>query len=264
MLDWISQNAKVLTFFTNLGVLVVWLGYAQLLYLGFTRQRRPRIIINRGKKKDIDALCIISNMSAESIFIEYIIAELETSEGTITMDVTDFEQEYEEGDEEKQENSSSLGTVSENTRQGPLASGNFLHIGTFSQLIKRLAKDEGIEMDGHRPQGDLRFQNVTVRLIGVYGPEDLPIGAERNFELFVNADFRALSPSTWDTKSLASLRQRRKLRKTMQDLNDKNFSASSNFRHIKNEDENEEDQEETREAAAEASKQESKQESKQN
>ncbi|WP_227367468.1 hypothetical protein [Halomonas sp. M20] len=265
MLDWISQNAKVLTFFTNLGVLLVWLGYAQLLYLGFSRQRRPRLIINRGKRKDIDALCIISNMSAESVFIEYIIADLQTSEGTITMDVTDFDQEYEEGDEERQQNASSLGNVNENTRQGPLGSGGFLHVGTFSNLLERLARDEGIKMDGHRPEGDLTFQHLTIRLIGVYGPEDMPIGAERSFELFANEDFRSLTPDSWDTKRLSSFRQRRKLRKTMQELNDKSFSSSSKFRHLNNGDKNDSDdkkgekgrsQEETREDAAEASREE--------
>nr|WP_299243530.1 hypothetical protein [uncultured Halomonas sp.] len=256
MIEWISQNSKVLNFFTNLGVLLVWLGYAQLLYLGFKRQRRPRLIINRGKRKDIDALCIISNMSAESIFIEYIIADLETSEGTITMDITDFDQEYEEGDEDREQRSSSLGTVSENTRQGPLASGDFLHIGTFSHLIERLARDEGIEMDGHRPKGDLRFQHLTIRLIGVYGPEDMPIGAERSFELFTDDDYDTVTPNSWDTKRLSSFFQRRKLRKLMQELNDKNFSSSSNLRQVEDKDENEDekDQEETREAAAEASK----------
>nr|WP_298412077.1 hypothetical protein [uncultured Halomonas sp.] len=278
MIEWISQNAKVLNFFTNLGVLIVWLGYAQLLYLGFSRQRRPRLIINRGKRKDIDALCIVSNMSAESIFIEYIIAELETSEGTITMDVTDFDQEYEEGDEERQQHSSSPGTVRENTRQGPLGSGDFLHVGTFSNLLERLARDEGIKMDGHRPQGELTFKHLTIRLIGVYGPEDMPIGAERSFELFTNEDFRSLTPNSWDTKRLSSFRQRRKLRKIMQELNDRNFSSSSNLRQIdseeddynkdsptqnddKNDDEQGEDkgersQEETRQAAAKASREE--------
>ncbi|SHF35521.1 hypothetical protein SAMN02745148_02403 [Modicisalibacter ilicicola DSM 19980] len=257
MLEWISQNSKVLSFFTNLGILIIWLAYAQLLYMGFRRQRRPRLIINRGKKKDIEALCIISNMSAEAIFIEYIIADLETSEGTITMDVTDFDQEYTEGDENrKRDTSPGLGGVRENTRQGPLESGDFLHIGTFAELIKRLARDEGIEMEGHRPTGDLRFQRLTIRLIGVYGPEDMPIGAERSFDLFDNDNFCSLTPATWDTKRLSSPWQRRKLRKTMQSLNERNFSSSSNFRHVADEESDESDQEETREAAAEASRKE--------
>ncbi|SDL31007.1 hypothetical protein SAMN05661010_01413 [Modicisalibacter muralis] len=242
MFEWISQHKDVLSVFTSIGTLIIWLVYAQLLYLGFRRQRRPRIIINRGKRKDIDALCIISNMSAESIFVEYIIAELETSRGTITMDVTDFEQEYEEGDEEgegepeerRERRTLNPGRVDENTRQGPLESGDFLHIGSFSDVIKRLARDEGIEMVGYRPAGDLKFYRLTIRLITIYGPEDMPVGAERGFNLEDNDHSYALIPATWDTQRLASRRQRRQLRKMVQRFNATNFSSASSFRCIDN------------------------------
>lgn len=240
MFDWISQHEEVISVFTGIGTLIIWLVYAQLLYLGFRRQRRPRLIINRGKRKDIDALCIISNMSVESVFIEYIIAELETSRGTITMDVTDFEQEYEEGDEKNEDESEehkarrtlTPGRVDENTRQGPLASGGFLHIGSFSDVIQRLARDEGIEMIGHRPKGDLEFHRLTIRLIGIYGPEDMPVGGERSFNLESNGHSYALVPASWDTRSLASMRQRRRLRKLVDRFNETNFSSSSSFRRI--------------------------------
>ncbi|WP_129138979.1 hypothetical protein [Modicisalibacter coralii] len=234
MFHWISQHNDVLTVFTNVGTLCIWLVYAQLLYWGFRRQRRPRLIINRGKKKDINALCIISNMSAESIFIEYIIAELKTNQGTITMDVTDFEQQYSEGDEldDKEEERRQLlnnSPVKENTRQGPLGSGDFLHIGTFDDLIRRMARDEGIEMEGHRPKGDLEFKSLMVRLIGIYGPEDMPVGAEREFLLQDNDRYCSLTPATWDTRRLASKRERRELRQMVQRLNSTNFSVSSSF-----------------------------------
>ncbi|GHB06083.1 hypothetical protein [Modicisalibacter luteus] len=237
MLDWISQHSKVLSVFTNFGTLLIWLVYAQLLYLGFRRQRRPRLIINRGRQKDIDALCIISNMSAEAIFIEYIIAELKTSKGTIIMDVTDFEQEYSDDDEPADEEGNrerrtlAPVNVSDNTRQGPLESGGFLHIGTFDDLVKRLAREGGIEMNGHRPKdSDLQFKYLTIRLIGVYGSEDMPVGSERSFDLIDNEHYCSLAPTTWDTKRLASFRQRRKLRKMVADLNESNFTSSSSVR----------------------------------
>ncbi|MEC9483192.1 MAG: hypothetical protein UMU75_07670 [Halomonas sp.] len=235
MLDWISQHSKVLTVLTSIGTLIIWLVYAQLLYLGFRRQRRPRLIINRGRKKDIDALCIISNMSAESVFVEYIIAELETSAGTIMMDATEFDQEYSEGDEDKDKNEPerrtlSSGATRENTRQGPLASGDFLHIGTFEALIKRLAASAKLEMSGHRPTQDIEFHRLTIRLICVYGPEDMPVGAERSFDLSPQEDSYALVPCTWDTKRLASKRQRHRLRKMVAKLNSQNFTSSSTVR----------------------------------
>lgn len=238
MYNWIAEHQKVLSVLASLGSVIIWLVYAQLLYLGFRRQRSPRLIINRGRNKDINALCLISNMSAESVFMEYIIAELETSEGTITMDVTDFEQEYSEGDENREDRRSESPAEqqpldgADNTRQGPIEPGGFLHIGTFCELIQRLARDEGIRMNGRVPQGDLEFTRLTLRLIGIYGPESMPVGAERSFDLKAGESRFALRPTSWDTKQLASILQRRKLRKTVENLNATDFSSSSSFRHI--------------------------------
>ncbi|MEQ3723305.1 hypothetical protein [Alcanivorax sp.] len=232
MLDWIAQHEKSLSVIASFSSVLIWLVYAQLLYLGFRRQRSSRLIINRGRNKDISALCLISNMSAESVFVQYIIAELHTSQGVITMDVTDFEQEYNKGDEdEEQRNNDTSGVidVTENTRQGPIRPGGFSHIGTFRELVERIARCEDINMDGHVPQGDIEFTHIKIRLIGIYGPENKPIGAERGFDLTYNEDQFSLRPSSWDTKQLSSMRQRRNLHKIVDSLNATNFSSSSSF-----------------------------------
>ncbi|MDO6823824.1 hypothetical protein [Marinobacter sp. 1_MG-2023] len=173
-------------------------------------------------------------MSAESVFIEYIIAKLETSEGVITMDVTDFEQDYNEGDEDDQKRTGSSDkplsmSVKENTRQGPIEPGGFIHIGTFCELIQRLARSEGIQMETDAPEGNLEFHRLTLRLIGIYGPENMPIGAERSFDFKASESHFGLVPTSWDTKQLASMWQRRQLRKSVETLNATDFSSSSSF-----------------------------------
>lgn len=90
MYEWIQEHNKVLSVLISFGTLLIWLVYAQLLYSGYRRQVRPRIVINRGKHRDLNALCIISNMSAEAVFVEHILARLETSEGTVLEDVTEL------------------------------------------------------------------------------------------------------------------------------------------------------------------------------
>ena len=128
MIEWIKDNQGVVSVGVSIATLLIWIIYAQLLYLGFRRQRTPRMLINRGRKKDLDALCIISNMSQEAIYVEYILAKLETSRGTVVMDVTDFEQEFTDEDSESQESRRKETPITpqelrENTRQGPLLSG---------------------------------------------------------------------------------------------------------------------------------------------
>ena len=85
MVDWIEANEAVLSVCISIATLLIWVIYAQLLYSGFRRQRKARVIINRGKKRDLGALCIISNMSQEAIYVEYILATLKTSRGTVTI-----------------------------------------------------------------------------------------------------------------------------------------------------------------------------------
>ena len=89
MLDWIAANADVLGLLVSFCTLLIWAVYAQLLYAGFRRQRRPSLMLNRGHGRGLDALCVGGNMSAEGIFVQYVIAELDTGRGTIRMDITD-------------------------------------------------------------------------------------------------------------------------------------------------------------------------------
>lgn len=231
MLNWISQNAQSLNFFANVGTLIIWLVYAQLLYLGFRRQRHVHMIINRGWRKDINALCIISNMSKEPVYIEYIIAELETSEGTLTLDITDLDQEYNEGDEESEQQKPI--SLNDSTRQGPLHSGDFLHIGSFSNVVKRLASQGKIEMEEHRPTGNLEFLSLKIELICMYGPENSPFSAQRSYDLRKQEPYGTLVPLSWDTKQSVSLFQRHRLKKRLAKLEETNFSSLESFHSSK-------------------------------
>ena len=69
-MEWISSHGTFLQFMTSLGTLAVWIFYAQLLYAGFRRQRRPKVVINQVMGLSTQGRCLISNMSAEGIHIE--------------------------------------------------------------------------------------------------------------------------------------------------------------------------------------------------
>jgi len=52
-----------------------------------------------------------------------------------------------------------------------------------------------------RPQstGDLTIDKLTIRLIVISGPKDMPVGAERSFELLDNGDHCALTLASWES-----------------------------------------------------------------
>lgn len=225
MFDWISENKDVLNVFIGFATLLVWVVYAQLLYNGYKRQRRPRIVINRGRNKGVDALCLISNMSAESIFIQHIVARLETDKGTYVQDVTELEQNYQEGDEKRERHSTrDTPSLSDSTRQGPLGSGEFVHIGAFNSVIERIAHRENLRLDQHHDdraeseKGIVHLKSLTIQLVAIYGSDDYPIGVERCFLVRDLEEGRLLAPATWDSKRLTSRRQRKQVRQWIEQM----------------------------------------------
>ncbi|MGC3871656.1 hypothetical protein ACPF7Z_00075 [Halomonas sp. GXIMD04776] len=226
MFGWLSQHSEILGIFTGLASIIIWLGFSQALFMEMRRRRHPRLLINSGKKKNTEALCIISNMSDEPVFIEYVIAELDTSQGVIIQDVTSYETDTSDNSSEETASSSGAPDLDpQNSHQGPLDADDFIHIGTFDRLIKRLARGAGIEMQGHRPQGDIHFRSLTIRLIALYGPEDLPIAAERRIKLIHKTDYCALNPLSPDTHQFIKRWQRYRVRRWIKQINDRNLSS---------------------------------------
>ncbi len=232
MMEWIEQHQAVLSIGISFATLLVWLVYAQLLFSSYRRQRSPRLIINRGKQKDMDALCIISNMSKEAIYVEYILATLTTSKGSIIMDITDFEQAPAEASErgetvEVHNRPTASGVIQQSTRQGPLQSGDFTHICTFVDIVRRLLAYQGIEMRGYSPEGDLRLNCLTIEIIALYGPDYRPISATRSFDINSDEYKGALTPASWGTQQGHAFWHRRRLCKMVNQMNESNFSARS-------------------------------------
>jgi hypothetical protein len=175
-IQWVIQYKDALTVMISIGTLIVWVLYAQLLLNNYRRQRQPRIIINRGAGKGIGSLCLISNMSAEPIFINQIVLLLNTNHGQLCCDVTDIREES------KGEIEQDL-VLHNATRQGPLRTGDFTHIGTFATLIQRLATLHGVPMQRHKPTEGWSFSSVEIRVIAFYGSDKHAIGASRAFNL---------------------------------------------------------------------------------
>lgn len=217
MWNWLTQNAQLLNVIINLGMLLIWGIYLQLLLNNFRRQRHSKLIINRGRGKGIDALCIISNMSQEPVFIEAIIGILETSEGTYVYDVTDFTDENQKDWDEQQKDPSELRLV---TRQGPLSQGQYVQIGSFRQLMRGVANYHRLAVDSScLPTDGLVFKSFELRLLGLYGPEDEPVGARRCFKIEEADDGKhILVPETAVTIQLSSRRDRLEIRRWMEDM----------------------------------------------
>lgn len=205
MLDWIKSNSEILMVAANFGTLLIWLFYAQLLFLGFRRERRPRILINKGVgAADLDAPCLICNMSKEPVFVQSILVELKTSEGQYLTSATDTE----EGEQDATKTS-----IGRRTRQGPLDSGACFEVPTFRILLQKSADEAGVELrDGMPVDPEIVLEKLTVTVVAIYGPEDDPFGAQRAFRLDCEDDVVRLKPETLDSDRLNSRHHKRRLK----------------------------------------------------
>ncbi|WP_447556384.1 hypothetical protein [Vreelandella sp. EE22] len=203
-MEWLNENSQLISAFANICTLFVWVFYAQLLYYNFSRQRRPRIIINRGKGIGTGALCLISNMSNESIYVQHVVAVLHTREQTYQLDVVEYQQNSDDDSEDDFR-----------THQGPLASGDYIHIQTFGSIVSELQKYWEIS-DQTLDQQELQ---IEIRVIAIYGPEDMPIGATRHFKLAPNAKpNEQLVPVNIDTQRMSKRRERKQVIKWAEDI----------------------------------------------
>ncbi len=214
MIDWLQQNHQLISLVISTCTLLVWVFYAQLLLLNFWRQRRPSLIINRGAGKGLHSLCLISNMSAEPMFINQLFVCVRTTKGTLKIDVTDIRQNSED-------DASPDLAIHQATHQGPLRTGEFTHIGTFQGMLRQAARQHRITLNDDRPADDWEFQSLEIRVVAFYGSERHPIGVMRCFRLvdYPGADC-TLVPTSPLTRQLTSRWQRRRVRQWLSELAD--------------------------------------------
>ena len=208
MWQWINQNASALSFLATLGTLAVWLFYAQLLYLGFKRQRKARILINQGWGQQIDSVCLVSIMSQEPVYIHSLLMTIRTDGHQYTESITDFDSAQPKDSEDHPQ---------QVTRQGPLNAGEQINLGTFRSLIRQTGKrHKHLEEDDKQPIRTLAADNCKITVIASYGPEGGVIGAQRKF--YVSGDDNELMrPAATTTKTMAKRRARKHLQQWLED-----------------------------------------------
>ncbi len=217
---WITENATVFSGLTSVGMLLIWAIYLQLMLHNFRMQRRPQIIINRGKGRDINSVCLFSNMSQQSVFIDLVMARIKTSDTQWYCDVTDIVDEAGKAvNIASNEDGTDVG-LHDFTRQGPMKPGDYLDAGTFGNMSRQVGLSQGLELNEHHDiAGESKLISIEISLIATFGAEKHPIGARRAFHMERAEDGRILlSPETTHTEQFKTRRQRRTLRRWRREL----------------------------------------------
>lgn len=201
MWDWINAHGQALSVVISLLTAFVWIAYFQLLFMSYRRQRRTRILINRGAGEGTQSHCLISNMGAEPLYVISILGTLERGDERVTAEISDLDR-HEIGQ---------INKSSEGTNQGPLQSGEYMDIGRFSDLMARCARARGASTD----KLDARFDGLTLTVIAAYGADDLSVGATRRFVLEEGKEDARMTPESISTRQLRARGARRELEKLL-------------------------------------------------
>lgn len=204
MLNWIDTHSATINVFTNVAMLGVWFVYLHLILMAYLRQRKPRILINRGAGVGLNAHCLVSNMSQEPIYVNSILAVLKTEDRSWMMAVTDVES-LEDRDDQP--------TGTSATNQGPLCQGDYMDIGTLGNLVRRTReKTDLANTDGHPSQ---IFKTFELIVVAAHGSDSLAIGAKRTFRFDPAPDGDCIYPDTVETKQISSPWERRRVHRLL-------------------------------------------------
>lgn len=221
--QWITENASTFSGITSVGMLIIWATYLQLLLHNFRMQRRSQIIINRGKGRDIHSVCLFSNMSQQSVFIDLVMARITTSNTQWVCNITDVVDDTGKPLAIVRQEEGVDASLNEFTRQGPMVSGGYREAGTFANMIHQAGMAQNVEFDEHFDiAGDDALVSIEIRLIAIFGSESHQVGACRTFYAEKSdEDGRILLiPDSSETQQLRKRSSRRTLQRWRRELED--------------------------------------------
>jgi len=202
-MDWLAGHSDVIGVAVNAGLLLIWAVYLHLALRMFRRQSRPNILINRGGGETARSRCLISNMSTDPIYVNAVILEVVAGERRWSRRISDVETLGE---------SESATTAIARTKQGPLANGDFLDIGTYADLVATAL--ERLDGGTGAPAGLAGADGVRITVIAIYTSERELVGATRGFRIARGG--AVLQPVESLARQITRRRERRALRAALE------------------------------------------------
>ena len=206
MLEILQANAPIVSAAASLGTLCIWAVYLQIFVGGHRRQIKPMLVINHGEGRTLNAHCLVTNMSKDPVHIQSVVAKVSAEGKSYTAYITDAEDIRRAGVDTGWQRM---------TRQGPLQPGTMVDMGTFDHIIG-YAECLALEPDEHR-KGRLEeiAEAIEITILGIYGSEDLLIGATRKFDLTKSDTVTSIRASEALTRQITRMRERKRLLKEL-------------------------------------------------
>lgn len=204
MLSWLQNHSQLISVGVNAAMMLLWLVYLRLFMKTIRKSERSSILITRGGGERASAHCMICNMSAQIIYVMSVNVTVRSENGTAGQPITDIRRPSETG---------TGGDVREHTHQGPLDAGEMMDLGTFESIIERAYDSAG----SGSLDLDKRSYCLEISVMAHYTSENLPVAACRSFDIKPDGDDPLIIPTTPQTRQIRSMRERRRLWRTIRE-----------------------------------------------
>lgn len=180
-MDWLRENAPLLSALGTCGMFLIWAVYASLFYLEFRRRRWPQLFLHEAGGGATGSTCLLVNLGREPVHVLCSMAACDGVQARL------------------HDTSGRDGLPSvQRAKQGPLEAGKSLTLGSFDDIRRE------IDAASNAPP-EKRDYVVDVRVAAINGDASWPVGASRRFCIDVHGG--RVMPQTPTTRQLHSKRQ---------------------------------------------------------
>jgi hypothetical protein len=180
----ISAGASVL-------MLAVWGVYLDLFWRSYRRQHSAKIVIGLGEGMGLDALCLVSNMSAAPIHLEGVIVVAEREGRRWAKAITSLSEIERERPKKP-------------SREGPLKSGDYIVLGSFRQLVELAKGPPADPVEEGRPPLDA----IAVWIVADLSTESELVFARRRFLIGCRGMAVVFRPEELETRCIRRAHER--------------------------------------------------------
>jgi hypothetical protein len=205
VIQWLRENAVLLSTFVNIGMLLLWTFYAGLFYQQYRRQRQPKILVHVTNRLAREAECMIVNLTREPVHIEGVLIASGDGDGQSLRMFT--------GSEDVTDGIRGGFSAQSVVKQGPMDPGSTLALGRVWELMEA-AMPQFME---HASAGDT--EDLEVRVVAI-GPVDRLFGARRRFHVEAILDGFWVHPESLHTEQLTSRKADREVGRWLEEASE--------------------------------------------
>lgn len=199
--------AQLLSAVATVALLAIWGIYIRLFYEQYRERNRPWFLLHQVSGADLESPCLLVNMGAQTTHISAVLAVVHWGDHSIARRLP--------SDGWVPSDAGQPAGRTHAFREGPLASGDVLSLGTFGELFGHMVEQHGQRPD--HPYEDIEAVELRV-ITASHANEQGLLGAYQRYRFERDGDALLVRPVQLGTNQMRSRDQRREVARWQDDV----------------------------------------------